>query len=628
MAAIITEQFRRNNAKILLNDIIQSEYFVGIGQQDTWDDVEIGAPYPKGTYGDERRALEHLVGLFKVSNNNSSLVIPKVDLEAGVEYKAFNPLDPTCFYPDVENAIKPCYAVLSPNSIYLCIAKDEAATTMNNPAESINLLGFDDYGYNNIDGYTWCYIGRYDNFDNINTGDFISVNPSATPSSNITNSKASVLVNPDGIRNDLTFTAYQAGDSGNNLAVQLLRYDADDSPTPTNPNIPQDSPSALINPGEINVDEEIDGNLRIQKIYFAPGTTSQQLIDWFGDLAAGVSPVDVEANGQSDGDLSSTEVLYLSGGNSNNTIIKEATGGLVYGFNVINGGAGYTSGSASGVASRSNVPVTLLGTDEHGISRTTPIDVDINFDEDSGEILTVKPAEDSSLSVKGFLECKLQFDSAWVLATGFDVPTESAVIIPSIAPVEGFGYDKSTSLPLWYVGVYADTSKADFTPTGTKYHQVSLIKNPLKPDGEVITGEYVQTLRSFSLGLLGDGFELDSDIVPGWKIFQGDNQVGVFSFTQNIENDANRVALDPLKHYYYSDHVYGYTPIQEGAGADTITFVSPDGLSTIDSGRAPNSSSKSPDYLEKSGTMIFQDNRASIIRSEGQNEELKLIIQL
>jgi len=628
MAAIITEQFRRNNAKILLNDIVQSEYFVGIGQQDVWDDVEIGAPYPKGTYGDEIRALEHLIGLFKVANNNTSLVIPKVDLESGVQYKVFDPQDPTCFYPDVDSGIKPCYAVLSPNSIYLCIDKEVGATTMNDPAQSVNLLNFEDYGYEKIDGYTWCYIGRYDNFNNINTSDFISINANSTPSSNIVNSKASVLVNPDGIRNDLLFTAVQAGDSGNNLAVQLLRYDADDSPTPANPNIPNDSPSALTTPGEINVDEEIDGGISIQKIYFAPGTTSQQLEDWFGNLATGESPLLLESLGQSDGELSSTEVQVLSGGNSNNTIIKEATGGLVYGFTVINSGSGYTSSGLTGIQNVTNATVNLIGTGESGVSRQTQMDIDFSFDGDSGKLLSVKPSDDSSLSAKGFVEARIDFDVAYVASTGYNAPTESAVIIPSIAPIEGFGYDKSTSLPLWYVGVYADTSKADFTPTGTKYHQVSLIKNPLSPTGEVITGEYVQPLRSFNLGVAGDGYELDSVILPGWKIFQGDNQVGVFSFTQNVENDANRVALDPVKHYYYSDHVYGYTPIEEGAGVDTITFVSPDGISTIDTGRAPNTTSKSVDYLEKSGTMIFQDNRSSIIRSEGQNEELKLIIQL
>lgn len=626
MAAIITEQFRRNNAKILLNDIVQSEYYVGIGQQDEWDDVELGAPYPKGTYGDERRALEHLIGLFKVANNNSSLVIPKVDLESGTEYKVFDPQDPTCFYPDVNSGTRPCYAVLSPNSIYLCIDKEDGATTMNDPAQSVNLLNFEDYGYEKIDGYTWCYIGRYDNFDNINTADFISINASSTPSSNIVNSKASVLVNPDGIRNDLLFTAVQAGDSGNNLAVQLLRYDADDSPTPANPNIPSDSPSALTTPGEINVDEEIDGGLSIQKIYFAPGTTSQQLEDWFGSLATGESPLLLESLGQSDGELSSTEVQVLSGGNSNNTVIKEATGGLVYGFTVINGGSGYQDGATSGVQTGSAV-ANLIGTGENGVSRETQIDIDFSFDADSGEILSVKPSDSSSLTAKGFVEARIDFDASYAPFVA-NPPTESAVIIPSIAPIEGFGYDKSTSLPLWYVGVYADTSKADFTPTGTKYHQVSLIKNPLKPSGEVITGEYVQPLRSFSLGVAGDGFELSSDVLPGWKIFQGDNQIGVFSFTQNIENDANRVALDPVKHYYYSDHLYGYTPIEEGSGVDTITFVSPDGLTTIDPARTPNTTSKSVDYLEKSGTMIFQDNRASIIRSEGQNEELKLIIQL
>src|SRR6056300_1521876 len=116
MAAIITEQFRLNSADILESDITSNSYYVGIGQQDAWDDVtgtSASSPYPVGTFKDQQRVLDHITGLFKVNSNNLSRVIPRNDLAISSKCKAYDPLDPTCFYTDTTNNIKPCYVMVN-----------------------------------------------------------------------------------------------------------------------------------------------------------------------------------------------------------------------------------------------------------------------------------------------------------------------------------------------------------------------------------------------------------------------------------------------------------------------------------------------------------------------------------
>ena len=125
MAAIITEEFRRNSAQLLLNDIGTIPHYLCIGQQSDWaENIGVpGAPYPKGTVGDIRRATQGLTGMFRIEATAQSLVIPKINLTSTDEYKVYSPFDPTCFYSDTDANVLPCYAMLDPNLIFLCIHK-------------------------------------------------------------------------------------------------------------------------------------------------------------------------------------------------------------------------------------------------------------------------------------------------------------------------------------------------------------------------------------------------------------------------------------------------------------------------------------------------------------------------
>lgn len=512
MAAIITEEFRRNNTQMLIDDIDAVPYYLGIGQQLNWAETKdiTGAPYPKGTVGDTRRATQGLTGLFRVGSTSKSLVIPKVDLLSGKSYKVYDPFDPTCFYHDTNTNLSPCYAMLGADLIFICIHKTPTATAMS--ANDINNnLGdgaLNDYGIAQFNGYTWAYLGKYTQYSFINSNEFVAFDPLTT-----------------------------------------------------------------------------------------------------------LSTVDA---------------------NNTDTLIKEKTGGMILGFSVLNGGSGYVSspGSGGGVNTALGVPATIYGLDENGDHIAgAALNVDVDYDADSGKILDVRLLQLNATPGNkrvGYADARIEL-TGWTAANdpGYSDPTDDAHIIVRLAPIEGFGYRKVDTLPAWYVGVYADTGSASYIPDSTEYHQISLIREPLKSDGVTqLTADYAQPLNYFELGTAGIGndWSYNTQVVAGWTILQDDEKVGVLSHVQQVVSSSDVTELDPIRYYYYGDYFAGYRPIVPGGG--TIKFVSPDGVSTIDTAFNVANVVISPNYKPHSGKLIFQDNRGTISRAEGQNEELKVIIQL
>ena len=77
MSAIITENFRRNNTRLFLNDIsipTIGKYYLGIGKQDRWSDSEedLGfvTPDAVGTRADELEVLNNLSTLVSLNALN------------------------------------------------------------------------------------------------------------------------------------------------------------------------------------------------------------------------------------------------------------------------------------------------------------------------------------------------------------------------------------------------------------------------------------------------------------------------------------------------------------------------------------------------------------------------------
>jgi len=184
MAAIVTDTFRRNNARSFISDIldVDNNYYVGIGKSDKWiDDEEIldvgNIPVPHGVPSDDTTIKSNLVTLIKVTDKNAKIVIPHVKWQVGKYYKAYNPTDPQCFYPETAGGIEinPCYAVVK-SRIYLCLQRPLSLTGA--PVPASKEPSQNDYiAFDNRDGYVWILV---DNLSTtaatIVTEQFISLN--------------------------------------------------------------------------------------------------------------------------------------------------------------------------------------------------------------------------------------------------------------------------------------------------------------------------------------------------------------------------------------------------------------------------------------------------------------------
>jgi len=613
MAAIITEQFRKVSANRLLEDLRETNYYVGIGQQKPWPEAEEdeAPPFPQGTYGDNHRVIENLTGMFRVNDFDTSIMIPAVELDGNVEYKVYDPFDPTCFYSDIINNVQPCYVTINKsratNAILLCIGKNLDAAGMNTSTIETQLLlsSLNDFeGPVFIDGYLWVYIGRYTKYSDLNTKEFVAISDETTLSTETHSSYAYEIFSPIGNNNDILITALDPGDGGNSINVRILE-DTD--------------------PGASQIRyEEIDNNT--VEIYFIDGQSTA--FDVVNVINSDSSIIRAELSGDGSGVMNSVSARNLIGGGTSDNLIKEATGGLVYGFSVINGGMGYhrTIDSADpGYSSAENVDAQLFGVDEYDNSKTENISVTITYDRISTEIINIKFNDGDVPTLKKWKHASIRLTS-WTLANGYSDIQIPAKILCHIAPQEGFGKNKFNTLPSWYVGVYANTDASTYIATGTGYHQVSLIRDPKQKNGDDATGKYIQPLSYFTLGVQGDGHVSDNRLRPGWKIVQdGVKNIGSLSHIQRFEDSDRNEPLDPIRYYYYPNPFDGYDPLTT---TGPITFFDPDDISPVATTLPPREVVHSTGYLHNSGEIVFQDNRNVIIRGEGQNEELKLVIQL
>jgi len=178
MAAIVTDNFRRNNAKFFFNDFsnVDTNYYVGIGKSDKWaiDEEALlpgDIPIPLGIPNDETDIKSNLITLLKINSTNVNRVIPHIKWKVGEFYKAYDSLNDKCFYPSaIEGGkeLNPCYAVVS-GRIYLCLqAGNSTVSDIPNSTDYRAIRG--------TDGYVWVLIDSVTaSTSNIVTDQFINI---------------------------------------------------------------------------------------------------------------------------------------------------------------------------------------------------------------------------------------------------------------------------------------------------------------------------------------------------------------------------------------------------------------------------------------------------------------------
>ena len=129
MAAIITDDFRRNKAELLVNDIkasldsaydnstptntmqdqhrTNSIYAIGLGKTDKWpndisgkteDTLDFIITAPRGTQQENEDIIHNLFTLKEVAKTGVSQLIAKNTWTQGRKYKAYDASDNDCFY--------------------------------------------------------------------------------------------------------------------------------------------------------------------------------------------------------------------------------------------------------------------------------------------------------------------------------------------------------------------------------------------------------------------------------------------------------------------------------------------------------------------------------------------------
>jgi len=268
----------------------------------------------------------------------------------------------------------------------------------------------------------------------------------------------------------------------------------------------------------------------------------------------------------------------------------DSSGGLIFGFKIINGGTSYV-GSPS---------ITVYGVDATGNNVQSFVIPSSTVTVQNGSIVAVDASAqlllNASLYKKGYV-------SAYCTLT-----SGNAILAPMIAPIKGFGWNATDCSPAWYVGFLANTRDAVRT-VYSDYAQVSLVRNPKTSAGVNLTNPVYRTTKSFTVTDVG----VLATVQPGYGIEQNGRKVGVVD------------TIEDVTVHYVNSVKYGFSTLIPGQG---IQFVSPSGTRVPAVATIPVSIATLGPFDQGSGEVMFMDNRASITRAEDQNEELKIIIQL
>lgn len=268
-----------------------------------------------------------------------------------------------------------------------------------------------------------------------------------------------------------------------------------------------------------------------------------------------------------------------------------AVPGEIVGYEVVQGGSGYSAGS----------PPTLTVVGDGVGARAVPTIV--------GDAITkVECVESDGTMVHG-----RNYNRASVEITGTGT---GAKVRPIIGPRQGFGADPRDDLK---ATGYMFTAKPDGAEGGAwvvdnDFRQVVLVKNPLQPDsataGTLFGGGSGNSLRKLQIDNVVSTFSVDKTITGSnsqAKAYVVKTDSDYIWFTQNEDTG--------FKNFQEGEQITE----DDGAGDGTLAAAGVD---------ADSDAYVYGDINPHSGEIVFIDNRASIDRSDDQTEDVKIIIQL
>lgn len=273
--------------------------------------------------------------------------------------------------------------------------------------------------------------------------------------------------------------------------------------------------------------------------------------------------------------------------------IKGETGGMIYAFDVENGGSDI------------DYTIVLKGIGEDGVKESVTLSDHSNIEiirDDTGVIKNIKIKDLINNSLKGYLKANIEVFNV-------DVRDFNVVIKPIIAPIDGFGADPKLVLPAYYAGCSASFNteiSTDFI-TKTAFRQVSLIKDPTLTG--VSNSIEINPLNCIRL-------TTDPEGIDTGDIFR-QQTTGARAFVDAYDS-ANKI----IYYHQNSDTKVNYIPFDN---KNDIIVERPTEI-TIEEGYI-SEVFINKEYVHDTGDVLFVNNRSRIFREEDQIENVKMVIQ-
>lgn len=276
---------------------------------------------------------------------------------------------------------------------------------------------------------------------------------------------------------------------------------------------------------------------------------------------------------------------------------RNATGGMIYGFNIIDGGSGIPN----------SVNIKLVGSDSAGAVQSD-VDIRVGTNDQSPYNVTIVNGTITAITFTSASWPKGYADAS-VIVEGHETNIQ-----PLIAPVDGFGYSPKSDLPTFYAGLYGSYIGAEGgeAPVNIGFRQVSLVKGPTRTDNDSPANDTLNIYDALQyLQLSSSGASIPTD--AGTIIEHSTNDAKAYL-------DYVDTANDRVYYHQNSNGDINQKPFETG----NVTFTAPGGTTT---GNFSVSALGQGEYNQGSGEPIFLENRKAILRNSNQQEDIKLVIQ-
>ena len=270
-------------------------------------------------------------------------------------------------------------------------------------------------------------------------------------------------------------------------------------------------------------------------------------------------------------------------------IQDSSTTSPICGIDITDGGAGYSSAPT----------VAIIGNGYGAVASATIA---------GGAVVKIEIDDDSASGIQG-IKMGLNYDYAHVVMSGGGSPTTVAKARTRIGPKAGFGADPRKDLrakALMFNIQPAGDEDGEFH-IGTSFRQIGLLKNPLDSAGAAYTQTSGNALRRLKLHQKTANFT------------KGSVMTGGTSGATAIVGDTDSAEI-----WYHQNETTLFSPFQ---AAEAVTDAA-GGIGITDSASGVGGFTNSGSIDPFSGELLYIENRAKVVRSADQTEDIKVIVEI